>query len=52
MLEELEGAARYAGLLLAPAESFDRGLFLPFGFFLYYFYILVIVGDQEVLCIF
>ena len=27
----LEGAARYAGLLLAPAEGFGRGHFLPFG---------------------
>ena len=27
----LEGAARYAGLLLAPAEGFGRGLLLPFG---------------------
>ena len=27
----LEGAACYAGLLLAPAEGFGRGLFLPFG---------------------
>ena len=26
-LDQLEGAARYAGLLLAPAEGFGRGLF-------------------------
>ena len=26
----LEDTARYAGLLLAPAEGFGRGLFLPF----------------------
>ena len=32
-LKPTEGAARYAGLLLAPAEGFGRGrgLFLPFG---------------------
>ena len=27
----LEDTARYGGLLLAPAEGFGRGLFLPFG---------------------
>ena len=27
---KLAGAARYVGLLLAPAEVFGRGLFLPF----------------------
>ena len=30
----LEGAARYAGLLLAPADAFGRGLFLPKSFFI------------------
>ena len=30
-LSLLEGAARYAGILLAPAEGFGRGLFLPKG---------------------
>ena len=29
--EILEGVARYAGLLLAPAEGFGRGRFLQFG---------------------
>ena len=28
---ELEGAACYAGLLLAPAEGFGQGIFLAFG---------------------
>ena len=28
---KLEDTARYAGLLLAPAEGFGRGFFLPFG---------------------
>ena len=27
----LEDTARYAGLLLAPAEAFGQGIFLPFG---------------------
>ena len=34
LLQILEGAARYAGLLLAPAEGFGLGprpFFLPFG---------------------
>ena len=29
--QTLEGAALYAGLLLAPAEGFGQGVFLPFG---------------------
>ena len=36
----LEGAARYAGLLLAPAEGFGQAFFCPSGQkkrFLYYF---------------
>ena len=51
VLLKLEGAARYAGLLLAPAEGFGRGLFLPFWQKKYLFMsvlaqILVIFGDQ------
>ena len=30
-LEKLEDTARYAGLLLAPAEGFGRGFFCPLG---------------------
>ena len=51
VLCKLEGVARYAGLFLAPAEDFGRGLFWPFGQekgFSYYFVIQisVIFGDQ------
>ena len=43
----LEGAARYAGLLLAPAEGFGRGLFfvLQAAFYTILAQILVIFGD-------
>ena len=31
MVTTLEGTARYARLLLAPVEGFDRGFFVPSG---------------------
>ena len=48
--ELLEGAARYAGLLLAPAEGFGQGLFFAGKkkrfFISFVAHILVFFGDQ------